>query len=116
MRVTLNDAFFATEKSFFVVQRVVVRMLGFWPGSDDIRPWQITFAIFNAIEILVYGIFQVNFCIHHTDDLMLVLNGITPFVTQFVMVFKIFILVRKRHDMKKIFDHLQNSFVNGKSK
>lgn len=113
MRFLDRKNFFNEEKNFFFFQRFVLQQLGFWPGSDCIRPWQIAFAIFNAFEILGYAVFQVNFCINNIGDLVLLLNGIAPLVTQIVMVNKILVFVWKRKDIKKVLDYLFDSFVHG---
>lgn len=109
----LTDDFFENNKYLFIVQRVALSLLGFWPGSEFIHPWQIVFAIVSALEILIYGIFQVNFCINNMGDLVTFLNGVTPLFTQFMVVQKIFVIVWKRRDIKKILDHLQRSFDYG---
>lgn len=105
---------FSSEKYFFFIPKKVLRLLGFWPGSDVVHPWQIAFAIYNVLVILIYGIFQINFCLKHRDDFVLFLIGCTPLVTQVVTAIKILILIKRRQDVKKILDHLKDSFVNGK--
>lgn len=113
MGFLIKDEWFSDKKYFFFVQRVVIRMLGYWAGSDNISSWQIAFVIFNALEILGYGIFQINFCLQNIDDLVLLLNGLAPLVTQIVIVNKLAVYVWKRKDIKKVLDHLLDSFVNG---
>lgn len=110
----LGNSRFASEKYFFRVQKALITMLGFWPGSDTVRIWQLIFAIFNALEISIHGIFQMNFCIKNIDNVVLLLNGLTPLVTQTITVEKIVIIVWKRKELKRILDYLQDSFVNGK--
>lgn len=105
--------FFSNEKSFFIVQRILFQIFGFWPGSEVIRSWQIAFAVFNALEIAVNGIFQINFCIKNSNDLVLFLNGITPLVTQAITVQKILVMTWKRKDIKKVLNFLKESFLNG---
>lgn len=110
---SLEKSVFASEKYFFFVPRKALRLLGFWPGSDNIRPWQIRFAIYNALVILIYAVFQINFCLKHRNNLVLFLSGCTPLVTQLTAVVKILLLVSRRRDIKKILDHLEDSFANG---
>lgn len=112
MGFLLRDELFSDKKYFFFVQRIVTRMLGYWPGSDSISSWQIAFVICNAMEILGYGIFQINFCLQNIDDLVLLLNGLAPLVTQIVIVNKLAVFVWKRKDIKKVLDYLLDSFVN----
>lgn len=109
----INDETFGSEKFFFYFPKNIFKFVGFWPGSDNIRWWQIAFAIFNALEVLIYGIFQVNFIIENKDNLVMMLNGLTPLVTQVVTSIKILFIVSRRRDIKKILDYLFNSFVNG---
>lgn len=110
---SLEKSVFASEKYFFFIPRKVLRFLGFWPGSDNIRPWQIRFAIYNVLVVLIYAVFQINFCIKHRDSLVLFLNGCTPLVTQLISAIKILLLVSRRREVKKILDHLEDSFANG---
>lgn len=110
---SIRNISFNDEKYFFYISRKVVKFVGFWP-SNDVTPLEIAFAIFNAVEILAYGMFQLYFCFLNKNNLELVLNGLTPLVSQIVTALKIFFFVWKRNDMKKVLDYLYDSFVNGK--
>lgn len=109
-----KETVFGTERFFFYFPKNLIRFIGFWPENEVIFSWQIAFAIFNALEILAYGIFQVNFCLENKNDLVMLLNGFTPLVTQVITSIKILIIVAKRREIKKLLDHLHNSFTNGK--
>lgn len=110
-----HSNFFSKEKSFFFVQKIVFQMFSFWPGSDAIHPLQIAFAIFNTMEIAINGIFQINFCVKNADDLVLFLNGITPLMTQGMIVVEMSIIIAKRHSIKQIIDKLFVCFVSGEN-
>lgn len=109
-----QEGFFSEEKSFFHVQRIMTKLLGFWPGSDNIQSWQIVFTIINAVEIWANGVFQAAFCFDAGNDLLLLLRCLTPLLKQTITPVIIFLFVWKRRDIKKILDVLYDSFVNGK--
>jgi hypothetical protein len=104
---------FGEEKYFFIVQRVIFKLIGFWPEGEEFLAWQMSLAIFNALEILFFASFQVNFCIKNFDNLIELLNGFTPLVTQIITALKIFILIARRNDFKRILDALRESFLKG---
>lgn len=107
---------FDSEKFFFIIQRVGMRFIGLWPSDEAAyTSWLIFFAIFNAMEILLNGIFQVNFCFKNMDALVKFLNGSTPLITQILTAVKILILVWRRNDLKKMLDYLRDAFVTGKN-
>lgn len=104
---------FADKKFFFRVQKLGWRIVGFWPGSDVIHKYQIVFAIFNCIQILIYGVFQINYCIANRDKLVLLLDTMTPMFTQITTAMKILFLIWKRKEVKMILDYLEKSFYRG---
>lgn len=104
---------FGHKKYFFIIPRTMIKLIGFWPGSEIFRGWQEALAVVNALEMLVFGVFQANFCLKNKDNLVMFLNGFTPLFSQIVTASKILILVWKRHDVKKILNHLSYSFLNG---
>lgn len=110
----LRENYFESEKSFFIVQKLLFKMFGFWPGSDVIHPFQIGFAIYNTLEIAFHGIFQINFCIKNVDDLVLFLNGVTPLMSQLMLVEQVCVIIWKRKDVKIILDQLKDSIFGGK--
>jgi hypothetical protein len=104
---------FSEKKFFFPILKFGWRFIGFWPGSDSTTKLQLTVAVLNAIEVLIYCFFQLNFCILNRQKLVVLLDALTPFGTQFVSVIKILIIVRWRKEIKQILDYLKNSFENG---
>jgi hypothetical protein len=106
MTTFLTNTHYADKKHFFRVQRLAfLTGIGFWPGSD-FHTWQISFAIFNSLEILFYAIFQVKFCIENINDLVSLLSGFTPLVTQVITSIKILIIIWRRNDVKRILSEL----------
>lgn len=114
MSCCLNNDFFSTKKSFFIAQKLIVSLLGFWPGSEVIHSWQIIFATYIALEITCHGMFQLNFCIRNSNDLVVFLKGATPLLAQMMAVEKICVVIWKRKEIKIVLDKLRDSFVNGK--
>lgn len=105
---------FSDKKFFFPIQRLGWRIIGFWPGSDNITKLQIFIAVFNALEILVYSFFQFNFCFLNRGKLIVVLDALTPLATQFTSGLKILYIVWWRREIKQILDFLRDAFDNGK--
>lgn len=115
MTSTKFEARYANKKYFFLVQRLAfLTGIGFWPGSS-FQAWQITFATFNALEILFYAIFQSNYCINNSGNLVLFLGGLTPLITQAVTAVKILLVLRKRHELKRVLDILLGASNLGKN-
>jgi len=107
---------FESEKNFLLIQRYIIRNIGFWPGSDDIKDWQIAFAIFCPSIVLFIAIFQLWFCLENINNLLEFLRGFTPAMTLILTACKILSIVWKRKEFKDILDFLHNAFVNGKNK
>jgi len=106
---------FGDKKYFMIIQRFLVSILGFWPGSDDIKWWQIAFFILAPCEVLFHSIFQVWFCVANVGDAVEVLRAFTPMITQILTAFKALSIVWNRKQFKEILDYLRDAFVNGKS-
>jgi len=105
---------FEDNKYFMIIQRFVTKFLGFWPGSDDIKWWQIAMFILAPCEVLFYAIFQVWFCVVNVGDAVEFLRGFTPMITQILTAFKALSIVWNRKQFKEILDYLRDAFVNGK--
>ena len=104
---------FSAKKYFFPIQQLGWKFIGFWPGSDAVTKLQLAVAFLNVFEILVYCIFQFNFCYVNRTDLLVVLDAFTPLATQFTTPIKILVIVSRRHELKEVLDHLKNSFYSG---
>lgn len=105
---------FGEEKYFFAMQRVGSFFNGFWPGYEKVSKFRLSLSIFNAMEILIYSIFQLQFIIEHGNDLKIVLDALTPCATQIVCGIKLLVVFHQRHQLRIIFKYLRENFVNGK--
>jgi len=101
------------KKNFMLIQRIGVRLIGFWPG-DDVEIWQIAIAVLASLELAFFVIFQIRFCIENIYDLKECLQCLVPTIAQSIDVIKILIIVQKRKEFKQILDFLYDAFVNGK--
>lgn len=110
----LQNERFEDEKYFFRVQQVGWKIVGFWPGMDNVPTRRIALAIANSIHILVYGCFQMLYCYERLDDLVIFLDALSPVLTQATTAMKVLTLVAMRKDLKWVLDHLKQSFYNGK--
>lgn len=110
----LNTERFQEKKYFFRVQKWGWRIVGFWPGMKNISALRIALAVANSIEILVYSVFQLLYCYHSADNLVSLLDALTPVLTQITTAIKVLIIVARRDDIKFILDYVKQSFYNGK--
>lgn len=102
---------FNDEKYFFRIQKLGWMFIGFWPGSDNIQAYQVAIAVINLMEVLIYGVFQINFCYVNRENLILLLDAMTPLFAQLFTAIKALIVVWKRDKVKIILDHLKQSFI-----
>lgn len=109
----LDTSRFTDRKYFFRVQKIGWRLIGFWPGSDNISTLQILIAILNSLEVLIYAVFQLTFCYANRANLVVILDAMTPCATQITSAVKILIIVSRRKDIKVVLDHLKRSFYDG---
>lgn len=107
---------FSNKKYFFRVQKLGWRLIGFWPGSANVTSFQLVLAVLNGLEVLIYGVFQLTFCYVHRNELVTLLDALTPVVTQITSAMKMFVIVWRRNDIKIILDYLQKSFYNSKTR
>ncbi|CAO1405802.1 unnamed protein product [Diamesa serratosioi] len=105
-----KDERYMDEKYFFRVQRIFLRCIGFWPSTNYMKNYQIGFAIVNVMVVLVYGVFQLNYCIK-SDSLLDILDALTPASTQIVTGVKVLIVVYRRNEIKIMLDYLYEFFV-----
>lgn len=105
---------FGEEKFFFRMQRIGSFFNGFWPGDENWTRFRLNFAIFNSMEILIYAIFQLIFIVEHLSELVVVLDALTPLVTQIVVAIKLLVVHNQRHQLRDILRYLKGNFVNGK--
>lgn len=109
----LKDERYMNEEYFFRIQRIFLRFIGFWPSTEYMKKYQIRLAIFNSMIVLIYGIFQLNYCIK-SDSLVDILDALTPASTQVVTGVKVLIVVYRRNEIKIMLDYLYEFFVTGK--
>lgn len=107
---------FSDKKYFFRVQKLGWRLIGFWPGSSSIPTIQLVLAVLNGLEVLLYSIFQLTFCYQHRNELVVLLDALTPTVTQITSAMKMLVILWRRHEIKIILDYLQKSFDTGKAR
>lgn len=104
---------FSARKYFFSIQKLGWKFIGFWPGSDNITKFQLALVFFNVFEVLIYCIFQLNFCYVKRERLVVVLDALTPLATQFTTSIKVLVIVTWRKELKIVLDHLRDSFSGG---
>jgi len=104
---------FDDKKFVLLVQRLCIRNIGFWPGSDNIKNWQITFAIVAVIELLVFVVFQLAYCFAHIDDLAKFLQVFMQTIVQIIIALKFLVIIWKRNDFKRIIDCIVKAFDDG---
>nr|QGW45394.1 odorant receptor 21 [Bradysia odoriphaga] len=107
---------FTAQKYFFRVQKWGWKVVGFWPGMDNIPSLRIGLAIANSIEVLIYSVFQLMYCYESSDNLVFVLDALTPVLTQITTAMKVLIIVARREDLKFVLDYLKQSFYYDKSR
>lgn len=105
---------FYHKKYFFIVQKLGWKILGFWPSSANISKLRIVLAVANSFEILIYSMFQLMYCYSNLDNLVLLLDALTPVVTQITTAVKVLIIVSRRADLGVILNYLKESFYFGK--
>lgn len=103
---------FGEEKFFFRMQRIGCFFNGFWPGDESWTRFRLNFAIFNAMEILIYAIFQFIFIVEHLSELVVVLDALTPWATQIVVAIKLLVVHHQRHQLRDIMRYLKGNFVD----
>lgn len=104
---------FGEAKFFFLMQRIGCFFNGIWPGDAEWTKFRLSFAIFNAMEILIYAIFQLWFIFEHGNELIVVLDALTPLATQIVVGIKLLVVRHQRHHLRVIIKYLKENFVNG---
>jgi hypothetical protein len=104
---------FKAKKFFFPIQMLGWKILGFWPGSKHISKLQLAFILFNVFEVLIYGTFQLNFCYQNRENLVVVLDAMTPLATQLTTSIKILVIVAWRNELKQVLDSLRECFLDG---
>ncbi|KAG5669908.1 hypothetical protein PVAND_000198 [Polypedilum vanderplanki] len=101
---------FMRNESFYRIQKLSWKLLGFFIGNNEVSKFKFFLLIFNCMEVLVYGIFQLYYSYEHRENLKLVLDGLTPWLTEIPCVLRILILVWYRKDVKKVLDYLKDIF------
>lgn len=114
MAPMLDTERFQDKKFFFRVQQFGWKIVGFWPGIDNVSTPLVVLAIANSIEILVYSVFQLLYCYESADNLVFLLDALTPVLTQITTAIKVLVIVARREDLRSILDYLKQSFCNGK--
>jgi len=104
---------FDDKKFVLLAQRQSIRNVGFWPGDDNIKKWQIAFAIVSVVELLVFVTFQFRHCFSNTDDLAEFLRGLLASVSQGLIALKLLVIIVKRRDFKRIIDFILKAFDDG---
>jgi hypothetical protein len=105
---------FMGKDTFFRVQKMGWAMIGFWIASDSVSRVRFSVLMFNCMEVLIYGIFQLLYCFDNRDNLKVFLDGLTPFLTQVPCILRVLILVFHRKELKQVLDYLKNIFENCK--
>lgn len=105
---------FYDKKYFFRVQKWGWKIIGFWPNSDNVSKLRIALAVANSVEILIYSVFQLMYCYSNLDNLVFLLDALTPVVTQITTAMKVLIIVTRRKDIKFILNYLKQSFYHGR--
>lgn len=104
---------FSERKYFFRIQKIGWRFIGFWPGSDNVSTFQLALAILNGLEVLIYCACQFSFCYENRGNLVIILDALTPAITQFTSAMKIFFIVYNRREIFAILRYLSDSFESG---
>lgn len=108
---------FSERIFFFRVQKIGWKFLGFWPGIDHVSSFQMFHAVLSAFVVFFYGAFQLNDCFVNRNNLFLVLETLTPVVSQLPSATKILIIVLvKRKGIKKVLDQVKESFYFDRTK
>lgn len=105
---------FIERKYFFRVQKIGWKLIGFWPGSDNVSTFQIIISVLNSLEVLIYAVFQLSFCYVNRANLVVLLDAMTPVTTQITSAIKALVIVSQRKQIKEVLDQLKKSFYHGK--
>ena len=108
-----KDERYMDEKYFFCIQRIFLRCNGFWLSTNYMKSYHIGVAIFCSMLVLVYGVFQLNYCIK-SESLLDILDALTPAATQIVTGVKVLFVIYRRNEIKIVLDQLHELFVTGK--
>jgi hypothetical protein len=109
---------FSNQKFFFKIPKIGCKFIGFWPGNDNEinSKKRISIAFFNSSVVLIYCIFQINFCFVHRKNLTVFLDALTPLATQLTIGIKILVVIHQRRALREIIEFLRQSFFNGDDK
>lgn len=106
---------FADKDNFFRVQKFGWTILGFWIGcGDEITRFQLLVLTFNCFVVIIYGIFQCCFFYEYRNNLIILFDALTPFLTQIPTVLRVLFLVWHRNELKRVLDYLKQAFENRK--
>jgi hypothetical protein len=103
---------FSEKRSFFRLQKIGWKLLGFWIGSDEVNYLRLALVILNCTEIIGYGVFQCYFVYENRGNFVTFLDGLTPFLTQTPMAMRVLFLLWHRRTFKKMLDFLEGIFDN----
>lgn len=104
---------FSDKKYFFRVQKWGWKVIGFWPGMENVSKSRIARAVANSVEILIYSVFQLMYCYSNRHNLVFLLDALTPVLTQITTAIKVLIIVMRRKDMWLVLEYLKRSFYLG---
>jgi len=104
---------FDDKKFVLFVQRLVIRNIGLWPGNDNIKKWQIVFAIVSVIELLLFAVCEFSYSFAHINDLAEFLRSLLAAVVQFILAVKLLVIIWRRQDFKRIIDSILKAFNDG---
>lgn len=109
-----NGNYFADKNNLFRIQKFGWKILGgFWIGDEEISKLQLLFFIVNCMEVLIYGIFQCWFFLINFNNLVILFDALTPFLTQVPTVLRILVFLKCRNDIKLILDYVQRTLEDG---
>jgi len=101
---------FGDRKYFLIVQRWIVQLIGFWPGSDDIRIWQVALAFLSPLESFFVVAFQLAYFFTSNSSFLEYLRMFSQIVVQVMNAFKILFIALRRKELKTILDFLKKGF------
>jgi len=104
---------FDDKENILLAQRWILRGVGFSPGDDNIKKWQMSFAVASVINILFFLVFQFWNCFANINDMAEFLRGFSISVPQVFVAIKLLILIVKRKDFKRIIDFIVKAFAEG---
>jgi hypothetical protein len=101
---------FKRPDSFFYLQKFGWRYLGLSFESDEWTVFQMTLLAIHCCTPIFYGLFQFTFFIKNRNNLLIIADALTPFLTQIPIVMRTLFIAYHRKKIARVLKYLRNFF------